>query len=362
MRIGILTFQNTCNYGAMLQAYSLQSILRSMGHDVSIVNYKNDAVTQREAVEKPKTSLLVSDPRCYVSEALLYPKLRRKSVAFERFSSDHLNIGAQLTSVSEMAEKYDAIVVGSDQVWNMRLTGNDLTYFLDGIPRTGLKTISYAASFGATSFPSGYAERCGAALRRFDALSVRELSGIQLVRQLANREAALVLDPTLLAPRALWNKLIKPKKSEAEPYVFAYTVAERERTTLFAQRMAKKFGIGFRAITRTINPLALRGAKSIDDATPEEFLALIANAKLVVTSSFHGLTLSLALGVNVCFSLSNRPGNANSRLESLAALAGVEDRNITNGFPENDIDYEIVDSALALARERSMRFLINALA
>lgn len=360
MKIGILTFQNTCNYGAALQAYALQSVLREMGHEVSIVNYENAAVTKREEVVKPKASLLASNPRRFFSETYSYPRRKRRYDAFKAFADRCLRIDAPVKGVREIADRYDAVVVGSDQVWNMRLTGNDMTYFLEASLDSGLKAVSYAASFGAAEFPSEYSERCGTALRHFAALSVREVPGIELVRDLSGREASLVLDPTLLASRELWDEMIRKTITETDPYVLVYTVAEREKTLAFAHRAARELGIGIQVIG-TANPFALKGARSRSDATVEEFLSLIGGAALVVTSSFHGMALSLALGTNVCYSLSDRPGNSNSRLETLAALAGIENRNISNGLPQSSIDYRKVDAALAIERAKSMAFLQEAL-
>lgn len=361
MKIGILTFHNTCNYGAMLQAYGLQSVLQDLGHEASIVDYKNAAVTEREEVIKPAISLLLSNPRRYCVERYSYPRRKRRSEAFKRFADEHLAVGAPMESVTDIIDGYDAVVVGSDQVWNMRLTGNDLTYFLEGAQSSDVKVISYAASFGAAAFPSEYAERCGSAISGFDAISVRELQGVQLVRELTGRDAQLVLDPTLLVERETWLRMAKEPKSEAGSYVLVYTVAEREKTLAFARDAAKELGCEMRVIGVS-NPFLLKKARSLNDATVEEFLGLIRGAALVVTSSFHGMALSLALGVNVCYSLSDRPGNSNSRLETLASLSGIERRNISNGLPSSRIDFKTVDSAMAIEREKSLTFLRDALA
>lgn len=360
MKIGILTFHNTLNYGAQLQALALQDSIRGLGHDVEIVNYVNPAVAMREAIAAPHFRDLLTSPRSCLGAISSYRRLSRRHAEFDRFAESRLRIGPRVDNQKGISLRYDAVVVGSDQIWNTRLTQGDMTYFLNDPSCFGVKKISYAASFGTTRLSEADAERISPALKRFNSLSVRESAGVAVIRELTGLDAQLVLDPTLLVERSHWERLAAPDSVSAKPYVFVYTVAEKEKTIAFGKRAAEAMGAEIKIIGPS-NPLKLLGMKTYNDASIEQFLALIRGARLVVTSSFHGLALSLALGVDVCFSLSDSKDNGNSRLESLAMIAGIESRNISMGIPTESIDYEEVDKRLGRQRRVSKAFLEQAL-
>lgn len=360
MKVGILTFHNTLNYGAQLQALALQDSIRSLGHDVEIINYINPAVAKREAILVPHFKDLLKSPRSCLGAFNSYRRFSRRHTEFERFADSSLRIGPQVDDQTGMSLRYDAVVVGSDQVWNTRLTQGDMTYFLNDPSCSGIKKVSYAASFGTAALSTADAERISPALRRFNSLSVRESAGVAVIRELTGLDAQLVLDPTLLVERSYWEGLAAPASVSAKPYVFVYTVAEKEKTIAFGKRAAEVLGAEIKIIGPS-NPLKLLGMKTYNDASIEQFLALIRDARLIVTSSFHGLALALALGVDVCFSLSGSKGNGNSRLESLATIAGIESRNISMGIPTESIDYGQVDERLSRQRSVSMTFLERAL-
>lgn len=361
MRVGILTFHNTINYGAMLQAFALQETIHRFEHSVKIIDYRNAAVTHREIPVKPSAELLFSHPATFAKVLNSYSCLARRSTKFDAFVNHYMHIDNEYAfRQGQFAKQYDALVVGSDQVWNTRLTDGDMTYFLSDIPNGKIKKVSYAASFGSSSISREYVAGIRDSLLGFDSLSVREDSAVHLIQEISGRKAELVLDPTLLLRRNQWEKFADVQFSIKKKYVFVYLVSERDRTIQFAREAAKRLGAKI-VVIGSNNPLETRGMISRNDASIEEFLSLIRNAALVVTSSFHGFALSLALGVNVCFSLSDRAANGNSRLESLASLSGLEDRNIAHGFPAKDIDYQSVDRVLDSERDKSLAFLRGAL-
>lgn len=360
MTTGILTFHNTLNYGAQLQAFALQSVLARMGQDVEIIDYRNVAVTARETPLKPGLTSLVRHPRGSVRGFPAYGDLMTRAVKFRKFAESAMRIGPQLQEAEDIARRYQTIVVGSDQVWNPVCTGGDLSYFLDDRAFADTLKVSYAASFGSGSFPQEYAERCGEAFRGFNAISVREESGIEIVRSLSQRDAKLVLDPTLLLERSEWADL--GKGQGLGRYVFVYMVGERKRTFQYAREEAKRRGVPLVAIDCYRRARHMGGCTFRNGASIEEFLGLIRDADLVVTSSFHGLALSIALETDVRYCLNPAKGNRNSRLETLALVAGLQDCNITNGNVDGDIDFFKVRGRLEDARSSSLEFLSGAFA
>lgn len=376
MKVGILTFQNTNNYGAFLQSYSLCSIIRAMGFDAELINYRNPSVTDFEVPRYPQLHEFFENPLRAGSRVTSYRNFSKRYGSFKQFITRYKLVGELIRGQAEMESNYDVIVVGSDQVWNPVVTGNDTTYFLDGVSCSRVYKIAYAASFGTTFFPEELKRKCGTALLAFDALSVRELNGQTLVKNLSGRESTVVLDPTLLFKKEDWEQVIeagevsekiKKKTKDLSGYIFVYFAAEKQATLKAAKKAAKKLKAkvliseGYRGFP------SLGAGENVSCASPAEFLYLIQHAKAVVTSSFHGFALSLALNKQVYFSLENKPDNKNSRLMSLAQITGTQQCNIENGtFLNKDdlthcIDYDLVNHRLNNERAVSLSFLHNAL-
>lgn len=366
VRVGILTFQNANNYGAALQAFALCSTVRKLGCSAELVNYENPSVTDGEKPRLPYFSELIKNPVNYVFRLATVKAFSRRKIAFDSFNVKHKLIGQAVKTQADIENKYDVVIVGSDQVWNPVITGGDTTYFLPQVDSTRLGKMAYAASFGYESFPSNLAKQCGKALANFDCIGVRETEGSALVRTLSGADSSVVLDPTLLFRKADWEEVIASgpiRESILElaeqdrGYVFVYIAAERSKTISFARRVAKQ---------RNLNIVLIRGyrdlpviccGKDVSYVSLEEFLFLIQHASLVVTSSFHGYALSLALEKDVYFSLVNGRNSKNSRLLSLAKITKTEDRNIANQISLCSIDYSAVSKRIEVERQRSLSFL-----
>ena len=366
VEVGVLTFPNTNNYGAELQAFALCTAIRALGHAVELADYRNPTVARSETPRLPGPGELLRHPRGSLRRAASYLRLVERRRGFEGFRERCGLLGPRICTEDDLARRYGTVVVGSDQVWNPEITGGDATFLLAGACMRGVRKVAYAASFGYEEVPPAWGDLCGGALRDFDALSVREDAGAAIVRAISGRYAEVVLDPTLLLMRTQWQSVGAPRPVEG-PYVFAYVVAERDKTLRCAREAAGRMGVPLVVVEGYGGGAPIvREGRDLLSASPEEFLALVRHAHLVVTSSFHGLALSLALGVEVRYALSDAPANKNSRLVTLARLAGVEDRAVGAadpgaGLDAEPIDYRAVDARLAAARERSLAFLATAL-
>lgn len=359
MKTGILTFHNTLNYGAQLQAYALQQTLLGMGLDCEVIDYRNSAVSTRETPLKPGLAPLLRHPRSSLRRFPVYRDLSVRRSKFQDFTNRFLRIGPRVGDASEIANRYGMVVVGSDQVWNPLCTDGDLTYFLQDSSFEGVCKVAYAASFGSGSFPQQFAESCGKAIRKFNSISVREEDGVSIVKELSGRRAELVLDPTLLLDRNAWTSM--GEKESCGRYVFAYIVGERDRTLAYAREAAKILKADLIVIDCYRRNIIPSDYTYRNDASLVEFLGLIRDAELVVTSSFHGLALSLSLETNVRYCLNPAKNNRNSRLETLATLAGVELCNGANGIGKVSIDFNDVRKRLKEQRDKSFDFLSHAI-
>lgn len=366
MKVGILTFQNANNYGAALQAFALCSTVRKLGYNAELIDYKNPSVTEYENPRLPHLSETITNPVGSVFRLATAKAFSCRKKAFDSFNEKYELIGPPIETQVDIESEYDAVIVGSDQVWNPVITGGDMTYFLSQVDSLQTHKVAYAASFGYESFPSDLAKQCGEALADFDCIGVRETEGSILVKTLSGANSSVVLDPTLLFRKTDWETVIASGSiresilelaEQDQGYLFVYIAAERSKTISFAKRVAKQMNLsivlvcGYRGI-----PLICCG-KDVSFVSLEEFLFLIQHANLIVTSSFHGYALALALEKEVYFSLVDGGNTKNSRLLSLARITKTEDREIINQAPLCPIDYFAVSKRIEAERQQSLSFL-----
>lgn len=348
MRIGILTFIDTINYGALFQAYALETVLQQMGHEVFLINYHNQTIIEREKGES------IFSVRGLLRSLVIGNGFKRKEKKFKTFEASHFKITAICNdkTIAETCNDYDIIITGSDQVWNMQLTGNDLHYFLD-FENDAIHKVSYAPSFGEGIIPERYIQQVAVLLGKFHALSVREASGQTLIKKISGLNAEIVLDPTLLLPKDDWRMLIG-QQSFPNHYILVYLPHKKNDCFSFARKLQTM--TGYPIIYLSISPRIIKGVKTIYDASPQEWLGWIYHADYVVTGSFHGTAFSLNFEKQFFYESLKKGG----RVDNLVSLTGMEDRNILNADIDNEIDYTVVNPKLKQARLASLAWLDNA--
>lgn len=355
MKIATLTFQNAVNYGAAYQAYALQAYLAGMGHDVHVLNYSCDYLDNRRY---QKANIMGK-----AKQAFMRLTLASKRHGFESFRSSYLPLteACDRSTIGKVASRYDAIVVGSDQVWNPRLTGGDETYFLD-FANDDSKRVAYAASAGVSHFDGDELTRIKAFVERFDAVGVRERSLLNDLKPYVN--CCLVLDPVLLVERTLWLDLAAacevPGLPKGERYLLVYSLGEMESLQAAAQRIARDRGL--RVVCVSTGLKTMHGAINLRNLSPLEFLHCLANASFVLSSSYHGICLSLTFGLPFRYATSKK-NDTNSRIETLKETFGLSGLDIDRGLlgESSDPDYSAIDNSLMDLRATSGAFLANAL-
>jgi hypothetical protein len=270
--VGILTFHNAHNFGAVLQAWALVQTLERLGCSVKIINYQPAALEARHLRRGWKRYL---------------PSLGR--VRMRRFTSTELPLTERLLSVPEVMEhasraNYDYLVCGSDQVWLIdRFLGYDRAYFLDFDASVASKRISYAPSCGNLESFAHYAEPVRHALSQFHAISARDENTLNLVQSLGFTDVTHVVDPTLLAD---YEELTG--KAEQGNYLAIVGPIDDSASTL-AANTASRLGIEVVAVGTRSNV----ASRELPYASPAEWVGHIARARFVVTSLFHGTVLSI---------------------------------------------------------------------
>ena len=279
MKAGILTFHSADSYGAVLQARALVEVLRSLGHDASVIDYAPAYLTRPYRLWRGDWW---KHPVGTAKNLAASFAVARRRKGFQAFRE-----GMHLTPFPP--EGFDAVVFGSDQVWNRHLNGGELLWFAQDPVFDHTRNIAYAASTGSVPLPEGVD------FGRFHRLSVREP---RLQAELAARGFAstLVLDPVLLAGKEVLDALADPCPVKGR-YVVAYEVIDNPQV----MQIASSFGL---PVVRIASNPRLSGRKQY---VPGEFISLIRGAEHVVASSFHAVAVAKIYGVDVIYPPSGTP-------------------------------------------------------
>lgn len=358
MKIGILTFHSAHNYGAVIQCYGLQEYLTSLGHQVYVIDYRPHYFDNYKLPEFTITSLrgLKKYIREKVKDIIIGRRRRRRFYSFDDFINKHLNL-ISYDSRSDYSN-FDAIILGSDQIWNPHITGGQFDDVYFG-KNAKCKVISYAASSRFASLTEEQKKFFASNLRKIDYISVRETSLMNLLQPLVNVTITTVIDPSLLPDVQTYAKLCTPINTEKK-YVLIYEVKRNEETSRIANEIAQSLNIEVIELASCASPRYI-DKNIIQDAGPIEFLSYIKNATCIVTSSFHGMALSLKFQKDF---YSVRQGtDADLRAESLLARLGLLERyvHLNSSVTFTKINYIDVIPKLNMEISVSKDFLINAL-
>lgn len=362
MKVGILTLHRSENFGAALQAYALQEFLTGIGHDAKIIDYRCSGIEKMYSLSDlsflfKSRHVIYSLKRLIKRQMSLKSRISKKA-KYNKFWHDYLK-----TTDGKFTEKilndFDAIIVGSDQVWNPRLTnGLDPIFFLNTKNFKG-KKISYAASSETYCFKQYVknSKKLSVFLRNFDVISVREKSFAEELSKYTDKKIDVVLDPTFLFSTEFYMKLVERQTSDK--YVLVYHLYETEKNVDIAKKIAKAKGLSIIEIHVDHSFTSDQGIH-IKDAGPLELLSYIYFAEYVVTTSFHGVALS----VNLQKEFYSVDVGSNARQKALFASLGLEDRLISGPEVVNldsNIDYSSVAKRLEKQVEYSKMFLLNSL-
>ncbi len=355
-KVGILTFQNTLNYGAHLQAFALCSFLRSMGYQCEIINYHCASITRAHDMKLKNFNGSLKGILQFFINA---PVMRRRKRRFDRFLGKYLSREVYTTDTKdELKDLYDVFIVGSDQVWNFELTGRDTAFFFDFAPEK--KLISYAASMGVSRLCEQNAKIMREYLAKFDRISVRECDAVKILMSVGVENVVQMIDPTFLIEKKNWIKIAERSTTyrNLKNYILVYAQGRPVYGLDFAKKIAKDEGLKVVVVHGYARKYI--GVNNIKDASLEDFLWLILHANHVITTSFHGMALSIIFEKSLYYEEKHSADNANSRIMSLAKLFGLEERKIEDENMRqdlNNIDYTRIRGIIKRERNKAEGFL-----
>lgn len=350
MRIGILTFHWATNYGAILQAFALQTYLQNLDHDVFIINYRPKRF--RKTIWK-----------CFFTFRFwrYYLNLKEyfKEKKLEQFRQKYFNETVLYESSYELKSNppmMDVYICGSDQIWNPYFTtmgeGTATSaYFLDFGGDT-VKKIAYAVSFGCLRYPDAASKIAKKYIHKFDSISVRENSGIDITRNLGFPNPVKMPDPTLLLVRDKYM-FSKAGKPGIKKKVFVYILRDENKEIKPILSHLKK-SLQVENVNRFMNPHSV-----------EAWVTGIEDASIVITDSFHGMVFSLMFHVPfIVIPAKDKGAGMNDRLMTLLSTLDLEHRIMNNYacdklrmLMEEEINWQKVDNQIkALQHETDIFF------
>lgn len=370
-KIGILTFHASHNNGSMLQALALQHVLRHRYElDAEIIDFSNPAQKNMYAPLPQPTNWkkLIK----WMIWRTNFQQLQKQYNAFSAFACQYFHLSSQsyqtAQALSGDAERYAAIIAGSDQVWNINCVDADDAYYLNfagDVPR-----YAYAVSFGAHN-PFRLQEREGHyqnLLKAFHRISVRERNAQKWIREATGQEVPVCLDPTMLLGREEWEALVDVGQQPLVQgeYIFYYCFSITEEIQRFLGRISRKYGMPvyfMDAKEWTLKTCWRNHIRLVGEYGPVAYMNLVKYAKLFITTSFHGT--AFATIYDKCFWYikdDHQDPDKDDRALTLLTQLGLLDRYYTVGVLDQmqllqEKDYSEVRRKLARLRKASYAFL-----
>lgn len=347
----IITFFNEINYGAVLQAYALQTKLGEMLDEVYILDYQPKALFRR------KQLVNTSGYKAFLLSLIMLPVNLLRKRAFKFFIVNRLNT-ISLHDIDNGGASETFLFLGSDQIWNPMITGGVDPHFFGTIPDLKRnKTIAYAPSIGVAELRKDLLCEMSRFLEHIDCLSVREESAKRIIQTQTSKPVEIVADPTALIVRDGWDDLMRCG-SEKNDYIFIYSLSQNTRIYEIAEKLSQEYSLPIREVYLGNRPMrCLRNHHRYIAATPQKFIQLISSARYIVTDSFHGTAFSVYYHKDF-YSLP-LPGKESRVLEFLSRL-NLSDRVIQNKDQCElckTINYDEVEALLTKQRQSSIRFL-----
>lgn len=354
-RIGIITFHRATNYGAVLQTYALQQTLISMGMQNEVIDYHHKYIEKMSVGE----FLVKKGIKGVIRKPLGYFMRKKRNDTFELFVENYLITSTRtfyyLEDLAKCESDYDIIIAGSDQIWNFRCEGFDKAYFL-GFLHNQNKKNAYAASFGFSQIPEELKEEYLNRLKGFKNISVREHSGVRIIKNLLHREVSVCLDPTLLLSRKEWQS-IAVSPSIKDKYILLYNVRTPKTMLDVARELGRKTGYKVIYINDYLKDLDIRHIRT---CPPTEFLGWFQNATYVITNSFHGTVFSIIFQRLFLSELESADGGFNDRAKNLLTSLGISERTMNGNWEtviEKNIDWLSVTDKLTVLQKGSKDYL-----
>lgn len=354
-KIAILTLPLHHNFGGNLQAYALSETLKDLGHQVIVLNIQNKKLTNVAIIKNFGKNIL---KKIFLSKSINFVVLESEKKKLYKnhtqFLKEKLNLTEEITDLSRLEatvnfHKFDAVVVGSDQVWRKAYTPNIQTYFLNFVKDKRIKKIAYAASFGLEKWQYDRETTLDLAklAEDFDYISVRESDAVDLCKNYLHVDSEHVLDPTLLLGKKKYLDLMKDFKSKSRNKLFTYILDKDLYKNDWINKISadKNLPVTEIELFKNKNIPLIHEIDKIVTPHIETWLANFRDAEFIVTDSFHGMVFSIIFNKEFLVFVNKERGA--SRFYSLLKFLNLEKRIIHDESFDisrlEKIDYEKIN-------------------
>lgn len=366
-KVCLITLHRVKNYGSVLQTYATQIVLEEMGFDVEIIDYypsRYSFLGMLKRIKNQNKYIKKSFLLRMVARFIIIPSYFLRFKAFNNFIYSHLKMSSDTYKTYEALSKKiplaDIYITGSDQVWNSEWNdGIDKSLFLGFVPKEKRK-IAYAASFGKKELDNYEKEETAALLKRYDDISVRETSGVEIVKSLGINKVTNVVDPTLLLSGDKWRE-ISSNRYNNKKYILVYNLNRNKKIDKYAENLSIKTGLKIFYLSYQLHEFYKKG-KMICNPKVADFISLIDNASYIISDSFHATAFSINLNKQFVIVY---PGKYSTRIQSLLKYLKLEDRVARNeedlDIIKKDIDYKNINKRIEIMRKESLSWLKKSL-
>ncbi len=353
IRLDVITMDAVPNYGSVLQAFATKKILENNGFDVTVIDYCREDVSYDNLVDTWAHGNLAKS-------IAITPTIKRWKKIFCNFRKKYLNLTPVTYTTEQEFERYKsdakAYCVGSDQVWNSKWNNGIIKpLYLSFVSSTDYK-FSFSSSFGQDWLTENEVNSTVKYINQFRRLSVREDTGLNILRKQYRRsDAVRLLDPTLLLSADEWRK-IAPEVKEKK-YILIYNLNRSKEFDDYAMKLSKKTGLKLVRFCTRYDQF-YRPGKSLLIPDVEKFISYIDNATYVLTDSFHATAFSINLETEpICI----MPPEFSNRLNDFLKLVQCENRIVKNyrdfHVIENRVDYNVIRIILNEERQKAQTYI-----
>lgn len=356
--VGVITMHRPLSYGSALQSYATIKAIHKLGYNAEIIDYKypNDFHILSKKPSVIYTILF------FIQNLILGFPNKKKNNKFKKFYNRFYKTSRFYSSYEDLMNNpplYDIYVTGSDQVWNTNFTKGDMAFLLGFAPQSAVK-ISYSASFAHSQLDQSYHEIFKKQLLKYQYITVREESGVDIINNLIGKSALHVCDPTVLLSREEWNEIadtstVNVKKKYLLVFMLCYSFNPYPQARSIIHKLSNELNLDVIYLDGIKSDYFEKRSKVIKCAGPMDFIHLIRNADYVITDSFHGTVFSALY--NKPFSSIVKNDNSDSRVKSFLKRIGAEEYALAYNSSTVTVNKPLINSDINDFREKSLNIL-----
>ncbi len=360
-KCGIFTISNAKNYGSVLQAYALKKSCLKYIDEVYVINYINKKIKKEYSLIKFQGNNIKEKLLSFIKCLIILPYSIKKSNKFRNFSKNYLNLTKKYyeKNLNTKYPIFDKYIVGSDQVWNSKVTSGLREAYLLNFIKDSEKKITYAASISNPDISLEDIKKLKESLSSFKNISVREKSTKEMLAQ-NGINSVVSIDSTMLLEKDDWDNLLKNKKEKYDKYIFVYAFENDKLLKSIVEDLSQKCNL--KVISFDIKKKYKNSYGNFYASGPEDFIYLIKNAEFIVTNSFHATVFSIIYEKEF-FSIPFK--NRTDRVTELLNKLNIKDRIIVSYDDykkiNKTINYNSVKETLNLLKKESLKYLEDSL-